>query len=154
MSERKMTFKAVLSLFLVHLMDNPDKLNIGRAQSYQATKLCEVIGPSTNCISFGVLVRLLYSEYNWVQEVLADLRAGFYNSTPLKWHCQSVWNSDNFPKISKLSRLSEWIERTAILQKKKVFDLGSILDLFQKSVIKKIKSMTIKVLVSEFASWQ
>ena len=33
-----------------------------------------------------------------------------------------------------------------------VFVLGSILDLFQKSVITKIKSMTINVVVSEFAS--
>ena len=67
MNERKMTFKAVLSLFLVHLMDNPDKLNIGRAQSNQATKLCEVIWPSTNCISFGVLERLPSSKHSWVQ---------------------------------------------------------------------------------------
>ena len=85
MRERKMTFKTVLSLFLVHLMENPDKLNIGRAQSNQATKLCEVIGPSTNCISFGVLEKLPSSENNWVQEVLVDLRlesrVSYFDST-------------------------------------------------------------------------
>ena len=128
MNERKMTFKAVLSLFLVHLMDNPDKLNIGRAQSNQATKLCKVIGPSTNCISFGVLERLLYSENNWVQEVLADLRlesrVSYFDSTHMalpEWLKQWQLSKDfthNFQDLASKLR------GKLFCKKKKGFEFG------------------------------
>ena len=72
MNERKMTFKAVLSLFLVHLMDNPDKLNIGRAQSNQnAFSLIIFFLPWQSLVLCEVFFRepLLDLVSEWLQSV-------------------------------------------------------------------------------------